>query len=101
MKIERQIEQLVEIASQIALAEIERIARKVLRKHKSRLTEFVMAMGSATFTHKDGTNVGTNEWESFAGMRPLDKLLDEWDETLHLTGTPMRFTADGPKVTDW
>ena len=37
-------------------------------------------------------------------MRPpdegveFDEFISEWDEYLKLTGEPMRFTADGPKI---
>lgn len=86
-------------AERIALEMIEGMARQILRTHPC-LDEFVMAMGSAFFTVKGDPreNIDTSER---AYMKRLDDLLNEWDTFLHLTGTPMRFTSDGPIITDW
>lgn len=84
-----------------ALAYVEHAAREILRTHKN-LEEFVMGMGTVMFTV-----VGDPHPHEFLSlhervyMRSLDKFLDEWDRTFCLTGNPMRFTATGPKRTDW
>lgn len=81
----------------LALQEVEERARRILRRHPS-LTEFYMAMGTAFFMTTDGTTLGLDER---AYMRPLADFLSEWDDFLRVTGTPMRFTADGDLSTDW
>ena len=83
-------------AEDLALIEVERLARKILVEH-SNLDEFVMGMGEAFFS--DGyENLAIDER---AYMKPLRDFIGEWDDVLKLTGTPMRFTATGKKVTDW
>lgn len=81
----------------MALQEVEDRARRILRRHSS-LTEFFMAMGTAFFVTTEGTTISPHER---AYMRPVADFLSEWDRELHLTGTPMRFTADGEVITDW
>src|SRR5208337_3318365 len=72
------IQQHFDDAYQIGLVEVERLARKILAKHPN-LDEFVMAMGSAFFTTKDDGNVHPFER---AYMKPLDRFLTAWDDTL-------------------
>lgn len=81
----------------LALQEVEDRARRILRRHPP-LTDFVMAMGTAFFLTTDGSTLDPHER---AYMRPLADFLVEWDDFLHLTGCPMRFTAEGDRVTDW
>ncbi len=110
---------------QAGLEFIEQEARKILKAHPN-LDEFVMAMGMWTFDYKTplqyprgnswsreiaamGGGHQTShgwQWRSCEGVAyitdsPLGKFMDEWDESMHFTGTPMRFTADGPKRTEW
>lgn len=86
-------------ATRIAVELVEGHARRILRTHAN-LDEFVMGMGRAFFTLKgdDKTNLDTDERRYF---KPIDDLLHEFDQELHITGIPMRFTADGPKITNW
>jgi hypothetical protein len=83
-------------AIDLALIEVERLARKILATHPN-LTEFVMAMGTATFF--DGYEHLALDERAY--MKPLRDFFDEWNDVLHLAGTPMRFTATGKKITDW
>jgi hypothetical protein len=99
-------------ASDIALGLIEQRARAILRKKKN-LNEFVMGMGVINFTDKNGEIVDHNHqtgydeyldqsyYEPFRWAKPVTDILDEWDDYLKLTGTPMRFTADGPIIRQW
>jgi len=91
------MKQHLDAAYRIGLAEIERLARKILREHTN-LDEFVMAMGGAFFVKKDGEHFHT--WDC-KYMGQLDRLITAWDDTLGLTGEPMRFTATGRKQTSW
>ena len=87
-------------ARRTALHYIERMARAMLRKHKD-LGEFVMGMGTWTFNYKDRSK-GRIAWNvKHIDNSKLAKFIEEWDDALKLTGTPMRFTADGPIVTEW
>lgn len=97
--IERDFERVVKAA----LDEVERLARLVLM-HNAALEEFIMAMGGAFFTIVTGDGVALSTSvpvEECVGADTLDSFLVDWDEFLHLTGHPMRFTATGEKVTKW
>jgi hypothetical protein len=93
----KQIREDYDATVKLALQEVEDRARRILRRHPP-LTEFCMAMGTAFFVTTGGSTLGTDDR---AYMRSLDDFLREWDDFLHLTGHPMRFTADGDVVTDW
>lgn len=79
-----------------ALALIEECARAAMRANP-KLHEFIMAMGTWFFVDATGKVIdGTPR-----NVRRLANIIDEFDGTLRLSGHPMRFTADGPVVTDW
>lgn len=92
----RTVRRLYREAERLSLKLVEGKARRVLRKNPH-LKEFVMAMGTWLFVHRDGGVVVDTPYCA----RGLAKLINELDDTYHLTGHPMRFTADGPVVTDW
>lgn len=97
MNIDRQIQGHLDAATNLALAELERLARKILAKHHN-LDEFFMGMGEVVFSTKDGQNF----WpEDRRYTKPVARFLFNWDRILYLTGHPMRFTATGPVVTEW
>lgn len=76
---------------------VEEMARDILRRHKN-LRRFVMAMGSCFFEDKDGNTISTYE-RSY--LKTFDDFLNVWDDRIKITGCPMHFTADGPKITNW
>jgi hypothetical protein len=84
-------------ADEIAMAEVERLARQVLKRCTS-FDEFVMGMGIASFTLKDGRSVFTGEVKA---AKKLNDFLSRWDRDLKLTGSPIRFTAEGKAYFDW
>jgi hypothetical protein len=88
----------------LAIKEVERLARGILRSDAS-LTEFVMGMGMASFNEVDGNGLilgaGTFSESSSTLAEELDSFLNDYDKHFGLTGTPMRFTKDGPVVTNW
>ena len=99
--INKRVQGLYEEARKTGLKYIEESARQILRKHPH-LKEFVMCMGSALFTYDDksGNDVILSlDERSYFG--PLYRFLDEWDRVYKYTGEPMRFTVNGPVVTDW
>lgn len=81
-----------------ALAEVERRARFALR-HDPMVVEFIMAMGTAFFVRKDGGDEDVDTKRP--RLRPTFDFILMWDRRLSLTGSPMRFTADGPTVRKW
>lgn len=92
------IEMYLNKADKIAEEQVETIARRIL-KDNPQLDEFIMGMGVWFFTTKKGENLS---WDNKRGyIEPMIHFLNKWNENLHLTGIPMRFTAEGPKVTDW
>lgn len=84
-------------AVDLALKEVEKRARKILSSHPG-LDEFVMGMGVAVLTKKDGEYVHR---EDAKYTDSLYRFIDRWDEYLKLTGEPMRFTATGAKHNRW
>ena len=83
-------------ASTLASKEVIRIARKILKADPS-LTEFIMGMGRWMFSDKDGVIYDADQ----SRFAELCDFIDEWDNTIHITGEPMRFTATGPIIRDW
>lgn len=92
----KDVEKLYEQAQEIALSLVEKEARKIMRKHTN-IKDFVMAMGGWNFWYHDGNEVP----HDLKYLDPLQRIFQEWDDYLGLTGTPMRFTAEGPVRTDW
>ena len=78
----------------LALTIVEAKARRILAHHRN-LDEFVMAMGTYTFTDKNGNSV------DYRYLEPFDKFMREWNDCFNLTGEPMRFTAKGKYRRDW
>jgi hypothetical protein len=76
-------------AREIGLFLVEKYARALLRE-QPRLEEFIMNMGRFSFATVDGRVASANEQSNLA------RFVNEWDDTLKLTGEPMRFTAYGP-----
>ena len=93
----KQIDDLYEQTSELALQLIESEARKLMRSH-SNLNEFIMAMGSTFFTDKNDDPI--ENW-LFKYMEPFNDMVNDLDDLFHITGTPMRFTANGPIETKW
>ena len=104
MKIKvKEIEQVYDQAAEMAEKFVEGHAREILRKHGN-LDEFIMAMGGWFFTLKKpagGLHYVSEEDRVYLWKSPLAKFIALWDERLRITGRPMRFTAYGPKQTDW
>jgi hypothetical protein len=92
-KLIEESETILQKATQLCLIEIEKMARNILLKNK-KLSEFIMAMGTYTFTRKDRNYLHDFEDSGF------DSFMDKYSD-LNLTGIPMRFTAKGDVVTDW
>lgn len=88
------------LACHYAEMEVEYLARRFLKYHSKTLREFVMCMGKWHFVSKDLEIIDPYETGKYK-CQELMEFIDEWDPYLKLTGFPMRFTADGEKITDW
>lgn len=98
-------------AVDMALWEVEMMARDILEQHKN-LKYFVMAMGTYYFVDKKENIIDTTEeymtanyhyrWrDSKPYFANLNEFIGKWDSVLKLTGNPMKFTATGEIITDW
>jgi hypothetical protein len=89
------LEQQYNTAFETGLEIVEEIGRRILREND--LYEFVMGMGTWCFYDESDNQYSDDD----CFVEDMDNFIDEWDEYLHLTGQPMRFTAYGPVITDW
>lgn len=105
MKAETRINQLLDEATAIALAELEKRVRTVLRagaKGRNPARGFTMCMGTAFFWDKDRDPLDDRGYLKMAWADPTYNLLSEFDDALHLTGCPMRIEGpDEPVRKDW
>ena len=83
----------------LALKEVERLARKTMKRNPKSITGFCMAMGSACFYGEDGHSVDDYEPK----LAEFYSFLDKHNRYLYLTGTPMKIDGkwDAELVTDW
>lgn len=103
-KIDKQLNEMYNKMYNIALSEVEKLARSILKKNPT-LKEFVNAMGTCFFTTYEGDTVDLWEYGTSnltrKSFKDLANFIDDWDSILKLTGESMRFTATGEKKTDW
>jgi hypothetical protein len=93
------IEHYLFAAERVASKTVEKLARKILCENVD-LDEFVMAMGTWSFTikHKKPSEDADDNEKRFDEIR---EFISKWDKKLKITGEAMRFTADGEKITNW
>jgi len=95
----RKVESIETKAGELALKEVVRMARQIMRSHPE-IKEFVMGMGGWHFSYGDPSFRCPNEnYMKFS--KRLAKFIEKWDDRFQLTGCPMRFTADGEIRHDW
>lgn len=105
--INEKIQKHFDIANDLAVKEVERLARKVLKNNSTELLNFTMGMGGYFFSDtKDKIIhivVADNEkfMQGLEGYNELVKFIMKWDDYFRLTDTPMTFTAKGAMITDW
>lgn len=97
-------------ARRLILDEIELIARKVLTENPE-YVEFIMAHGTHFITTKEQglycvslttSNVFADcDEHDYKKIKEVTDILLKWDETYGLTKESIRFTHDGPVVTNW
>ena len=83
---------------------VECLARKVLKRCPY-LKEFMMGMGCcefiATRTDHQDRPVYYDQDNYNQHMTEFFEFIARWGEQFKITGSPMRFTKDGPKITNW
>lgn len=89
----KQIDKLLEQATEIALAEIERRAKKLILQGKA--DEFLMGNGTLCFYRKGEPVRGRDGWSSPKWQQPFNDFVAKYDECLHLTGCPLTVYKDG------
>lgn len=101
-KWQKPIDDLMDQAWEILLAHIESEARSIMRKHRN-LTEYVQGMGTWFFVDARREKYGQEcvDESDLAYLYSFWKIFDDYDEAFHITGWPMRFTADGPVINNW
>lgn len=99
-KMEEHLAQQYATSSNLALQIVIKHARKILRDNPE-LKEFTMGMGTWFFVDNDGHYRDYSNVRLFHDLVAFDDFMCRWDETFKLTGQAVRFTADGPLVTDW
>ncbi len=98
----KQIDNLLNEANKIAMKEVERLARKVM-KERPNLKTFCMAMGGICFYDKDGPlRRMDNQPYTRTYLKPIESFVEEFDYALKLTGQGLRLDSHaGPVITDW
>src|SRR5688572_30279135 len=91
---QREIKRLYNEASTLAIEEVIYQARHIM-KHYPELSDFVMAMGSVTFTEGDnciGNESNIKEYPGAKGhlLNQLWEFIQEWDNELRLSGAGIR-----------
>ena len=92
-------------AEELALKELEKLARNFLRKYPD-YKEFVMGMGVWSVRHNAGGNYCHRD-SRYHDVEPelmeIGEFIDYFEYQFDNTfcGNPMRFTAEGPVITDW
>lgn len=98
----KSIQENIDAATSLALNEINRAARNIMRDHP-RCKLFCMGMGTATF--HDAKNEPIGDWGPLPYpqyLKDFDAFTDEWDRVLHMTGCPMKILgATGRNQYDW
>lgn len=74
-------------ADTLAVREVEKLVRQALRNDEN-LLAFYMGNGVAFFDTKAGGHVNAFAVER-GPLRRLSDFLNEWDDTLHLSGCPI------------
>ena len=82
----------------MAYAFVKERARAILHQHPS-LTEFCMGMGGWHFRDKQDRLQTADELKY---LEPFDKLIYKLEGLgCKPCGNPVRFTTNGPEITDW
>lgn len=82
----------------IAICELERIARKIMNRYKS-IDTFCCAMGTWSFYDESGPL-----YVDDPRFKEMSEFMMEWNDNLYLTGYPLRIDRKGNELVatnDW
>lgn len=95
----KKIEKLYNDLQEEALKEVERLVSQAFKEDK-RLNDFVMAMGSVTFSAGEDI-LDDLDCQEYPAMKKVFRFFDEWDRILKLSGSGIWIKRDGTKLTKW
>jgi hypothetical protein len=87
------IDKLYDQASDLAIEAIRNEAYWILKHHSDHLNEFVMAMGSAFFTDKNGNPIDENEFK-LKVFKDFFDICHDLNNKFNCFGYPMRLKVD-------
>jgi hypothetical protein len=97
-KVTARLELLVEVLVDIAMVEVERLVKEELEFGVNGFQEFTMAMGSVSF---EGESTGCVLIGDDSFPDELECFIRAWDDTLKLTGNPIRIDRTLKVERDW
>lgn len=97
MKTNAAVRALLDIAHALAMREVEARARKILGSRNG-AKSFCMAMGGVSFYDSNGNPMDPD----LKYLQSFYKFVEEFDDELKLTGTPLKLESSaGEVITDW
>lgn len=99
-KLDKEIEQHLQKAYDLGLAEVKRLVFKVFAKKKT-YVRFFLAMGATFFEDKNGDNFCVYDEDVAVSALELRNFLMEWDEDLKLSGEGVYWTREGEEIRNW
>lgn len=69
-----------------------------IMKENPELIEYCQGMGVWFFEDVGGRTFSYNECNR---IEPMTKIMEDWSESFHCTGNPMRVKPDGSVITNW
>jgi hypothetical protein len=96
-QVNKKIQQHLDSIDKLALAEVDRIVRKILKENSTTLMCFRMSMGSWCFYDTDSNTV-SYEFHDYAQpiLQELEDFISNWDHILRITGNYMHVTLGMP-----
>lgn len=83
-----------------ALKHVESLVKQAFAED-SRITDFVLAMGSFTFSAKRKGIIDDSNYDDYPAIKPTMEFILEWDDYLRLSGAGIWLKRDGTKLTEW
>ena len=96
-KVNQKIQKELDSIDKLALAEVDRIARQILKDHSKTLICFRMSMGSWCFYDTDSNTVSYDFHDHDQSMlQEMEDFISTWDHILRITGNYMHVTLGMP-----
>lgn len=86
----KMIEYHFEKACEIALRDVEEIAKNILLNPEYEdICNYWQAMGSWRFTDSDNNSIDERYYYKYPEIKKIEAIMDEWNRYLKLTGVPV------------